>query len=96
MIILDLASETSPVYQNHQSFYGQPFIWCMLHNFGGTSELYGAVDRINKVSYIRYACCFITLRSFVTDMLQYSINKVIYFRYVVLQGHLQWTCYCVA
>uniref|UniRef100_A0A0B7BFH7 Alpha-N-acetylglucosaminidase n=1 Tax=Arion vulgaris TaxID=1028688 RepID=A0A0B7BFH7_9EUPU len=48
MIILDLASETSPVYQKHESFYGQPFIWCMLHNFGGTDELYGAVDSINK------------------------------------------------
>ncbi|BFY99944.1 hypothetical protein BsWGS_02985 [Bradybaena similaris] len=47
MIILDLASELSPVYQNHESFYGQPFIWCMLHNFGGTDELYGAVESIN-------------------------------------------------
>ncbi|CAG5128887.1 unnamed protein product [Candidula unifasciata] len=48
MIILDLASETSPVYQKHESFYGQPFIWCMLHNFGGTNELYGTVNSINN------------------------------------------------
>lgn len=53
MIILDLASEISPVYQNHESYYGQPFIWCMLHNFGGTDELYGAVESINTVNSLR-------------------------------------------
>lgn len=50
MIILDLCAESMPVYQRLQSFYGQPFIWCMLHNFGGTMELYGAVDSVNKVT----------------------------------------------
>ena len=49
MIILDLASETQPVFQKFESYYGQPFIWCMLHNFGGTMELYGAIDSINEV-----------------------------------------------
>ncbi|GFR64270.1 N-acetylglucosaminidase, alpha [Elysia marginata] len=48
MIILDLASEIEPVYQKFDSYYGQPFIWCMLHNFGGTMELYGAIDSINQ------------------------------------------------
>ncbi|XP_025109026.1 alpha-N-acetylglucosaminidase-like isoform X2 [Pomacea canaliculata] len=48
MIILDLFAELSPVYQRTESFYGQPFIWCMLHNFGGTMELYGALDNLNN------------------------------------------------
>ncbi|XP_059151841.1 alpha-N-acetylglucosaminidase-like isoform X1 [Physella acuta] len=47
MIVLDLDSENGPLYQKFESYYGQPFIWCMLHNFGGTMELYGAVDSIN-------------------------------------------------
>ncbi|BFY99943.1 hypothetical protein BsWGS_02983 [Bradybaena similaris] len=55
MIILDLCAETLPVYQRLQSFYGQPFIWCMLHNFGGTMELYGAVDSVNKGPFIARA-----------------------------------------
>ncbi|CAG5128828.1 unnamed protein product [Candidula unifasciata] len=55
MIILDLCAETLPVYQRVQSYYGQPFIWCMLHNFGGTMELYGAVDNINKGPFIARA-----------------------------------------
>ncbi|KAL4235880.1 hypothetical protein ACF0H5_004269 [Mactra antiquata] len=48
MIILDLFAEVLPVYSNTSSFYGQPFIWCMLHNFGGTMELYGVKDTVNE------------------------------------------------
>ncbi|XP_046550249.1 alpha-N-acetylglucosaminidase-like isoform X2 [Haliotis rubra] len=48
MIILDLISELDPIYSRTESYYGQPFIWCMLHNFGGTMELYGALDKVNK------------------------------------------------
>ncbi|XP_067677371.1 alpha-N-acetylglucosaminidase-like isoform X2 [Haliotis asinina] len=48
MIILDLISELYPIYSRTESYYGQPFIWCMLHNFGGTMELYGALDKVNK------------------------------------------------
>ena len=49
MIVLDLMAEIAPVYSRTNSFYGQPFIWCMLHNFGGTMELYGVIESINKV-----------------------------------------------
>nr|KAG5689260.1 hypothetical protein BaRGS_006380 [Batillaria attramentaria] len=47
MIVLDLIAELNPVFTRTESYYGQPFIWCMLHNFGGTMELYGAIDNIN-------------------------------------------------
>ncbi|XP_063816091.1 alpha-N-acetylglucosaminidase [Pseudophryne corroboree] len=47
MIVLDLFAETVPIYQSTESFYGQPFIWCMLHNFGGNHGLYGKVDSVN-------------------------------------------------
>ncbi|KAK3591261.1 hypothetical protein CHS0354_010626 [Potamilus streckersoni] len=48
MIVLDLFAEVLPVYNKTNSFYGQPFIWCMLHNFGGTMEFYGDVESINR------------------------------------------------
>ncbi|XP_073428428.1 alpha-N-acetylglucosaminidase [Dendrobates tinctorius] len=48
IIVLDLFAETSPVYQSSKSFFGQPFIWCMLHNFGGNHGLYGNVDTVNS------------------------------------------------
>ncbi|XP_070563330.1 alpha-N-acetylglucosaminidase-like isoform X2 [Ptychodera flava] len=48
MIVLDLFAEVRPVYQKANSFFGQPFIWCMLHNFGGNLGMYGAIDSVNK------------------------------------------------
>ncbi|KAG7226555.1 hypothetical protein INR49_003712 [Caranx melampygus] len=47
MIVLDLFAETEPIYSDTESFYGQPFIWCMLNNFGGNSGFFGTVESIN-------------------------------------------------
>lgn len=49
MLILDLQSEQKPYYNRTQSFYGQPFIWCMLHNFGATLGMHGSIDVLNEV-----------------------------------------------
>ena len=48
MIVLDLFAEVDPIWMETESFYGQPFIWCMLHNFGGNLGLYGTVERVMK------------------------------------------------
>lgn len=48
MIILDLWSETNPVWNRTQAYYGKPWIWNMLHNFGGNISLYG---RMRHVAY---------------------------------------------
>ena len=50
MIILDLYSEVVPQYQRLKSYYGQPYIWCMLHDFGGTLPLYGTIQSVNQVT----------------------------------------------
>lgn len=50
MIVLDLQSEQFPQYAKLKSYYGQPFIWCMLHNFGGTLGMFGSAPIINHVS----------------------------------------------
>jgi alpha-N-acetylglucosaminidase len=47
MIVLDLQSERSPQYQNLEQYFGQPFIWCMLHNFGGTLGMFGSSTMVN-------------------------------------------------
>ncbi|XP_021233744.1 alpha-N-acetylglucosaminidase [Numida meleagris] len=52
MIVLDLFAESKPVYEWTESFYGQPFIWCMLHNFGGNHGLFGAVEAINSGPFV--------------------------------------------
>ncbi|XP_065341007.1 alpha-N-acetylglucosaminidase [Cloeon dipterum] len=48
LMVLDLQSELSEQYSRLDSYFGQPFIWCMLHNFGGTLGLYGAAQRVNQ------------------------------------------------
>ncbi|KAL6251089.1 hypothetical protein RBB50_001297 [Rhinocladiella similis] len=46
MLILDLFSETQPQWQRLNSYYGKPWIWCQLHDFGGNNGLYGQVMNI--------------------------------------------------
>jgi len=41
MILLDLYSESHPVWNRTESYYGKPWIWNMLHNFGGNTSLWG-------------------------------------------------------
>ncbi|CAH1960019.1 unnamed protein product [Acanthoscelides obtectus] len=48
MIVLDLQSEQYPQYDRLDQYFGQPYIWCMLHNFGGTLGMYGSFDIINQ------------------------------------------------
>lgn len=45
--MLDLQSEQHPQYNRTKSFYGQPFVWCMLHNFGGTLGMHGSIRMVN-------------------------------------------------
>ncbi|XP_070164978.1 alpha-N-acetylglucosaminidase isoform X3 [Polyergus mexicanus] len=51
MLILDLQSEQFPQYSRLNSYYGQPFIWCMLHNFGGTLGMFGSAEIINQRTF---------------------------------------------
>lgn len=48
ILVLDLQAEQYPQYTGTMSFFGQPFIWCMLHNFGGTLGMHGALDFVNE------------------------------------------------
>lgn len=48
MIILDLWSENYPVWNRTEAYYGKPWIWNMLHNFGGNISLYGRMDEVAK------------------------------------------------
>ena len=46
MLLLDLATEIEPVWKRTQAFYGKPWIWNMLHNFGGNISLFGRMDGV--------------------------------------------------
>jgi alpha-N-acetylglucosaminidase len=46
MIILDLWSERHPVWNRTNAYYGKPWIWCMLHNFGQNINMSGNVTSV--------------------------------------------------
>jgi alpha-N-acetylglucosaminidase len=46
MLLLDLFCDKSPVWKLTESFYGKPWAWCIVHNFGGTPAMFGKLDTI--------------------------------------------------
>jgi len=46
MIILDLFAEVQPIWKQTEAFYGKPWIWNMLNNFGGNTNLYGHIEDV--------------------------------------------------
>ncbi len=51
VLVLDSASTTSPQYPRLNSYFGRPFVYCMLHNYGGTMGLYGKSETVNHQPY---------------------------------------------
>lgn len=46
MLVLDLICEAHPTWRTTEAFCGQPWVWCILQNFGGTVSLHGGIDRM--------------------------------------------------
>eukprot|EP00878_Enallax_costatus_P008649 GHUV01009043.1.p1 GENE.GHUV01009043.1~~GHUV01009043.1.p1 ORF type:complete len:568 (+),score=214.58 GHUV01009043.1:1068-2771(+) len=46
LVLLDLFADEHPVWTRTSALYGHPFIWCMLHNFGGNNAMYGALPSV--------------------------------------------------
>lgn len=46
MLILDLWSERHPVWNRTEAYYGKPWVWCMLHNFGQNINMSGNLTSV--------------------------------------------------
>ena len=46
MLLLDLWTEKFPVWSKINAYYGKPWIWNMLNNFGGNNVVHGLMDSI--------------------------------------------------
>ena len=46
-ILLDYYCERTEVWQRTNKYFGVPYIWCYLGNFGGNSRLAGNIDTVN-------------------------------------------------
>jgi len=47
-LLLDYYCERMEVWRQTESYYGVPFIWCYLGNFGGNTYLAGNIDEVNQ------------------------------------------------
>jgi alpha-N-acetylglucosaminidase len=45
-LILDLYGETSPQWSRREGFYGHPWVWNIISNFGGNVSLYGSLQKV--------------------------------------------------
>ncbi len=48
MILLDYFVEYKELWKRTEAFFGQPYIWCYLGNFGGSTSIIGDLDEIDK------------------------------------------------
>jgi alpha-N-acetylglucosaminidase len=48
MELIDYVCENQEIFRSTKSFYGAPFIWSYLGNFGGNTHLVGPVNKINQ------------------------------------------------
>lgn len=46
MIILDYFAEKEEVWRNTEAWYGAPYIWCYLGNFGGNTEMAAPIKEV--------------------------------------------------
>ncbi len=46
MLVLDLWGDRHPVWRQREAFYGKPWIWNVLYNFGGKTSLNGDLPKI--------------------------------------------------
>ncbi len=46
LLALDLYCENTPVWSKTEAFYGKPWIWSVIQNFGGTVSLHGDLPRM--------------------------------------------------
>ena len=48
MTMLDYYCEYKEMWRDHEGFYGQPFIWCYLGNFGGNTNVQGRIKEAGE------------------------------------------------
>ena len=48
MLLIDYVCEKEEIYKTTDAFYGAPFLWDYLGNFGGNTQIVGPLNKINR------------------------------------------------
>lgn len=53
MLLLDYYCENTEVWKQTESYFGQPYLWCYLGNFGGNTMLSGNIQEVrDRIDYV--------------------------------------------
>ena len=52
VLVIDTASTSDEQFSRLDSYFGRPFVFCMLQNYGGINSLYGESEVINSLPYV--------------------------------------------
>ncbi|WP_374693739.1 alpha-N-acetylglucosaminidase TIM-barrel domain-containing protein [Bacteroides thetaiotaomicron] len=47
LILLDYYCDSTEIWRNTEMYYGKPYMWCYLGNFGGNSMMVGNLDDVD-------------------------------------------------
>ena len=47
LILLDYYCDSTEIWRETEKYYGKPYVWCYLGNFGGNSMMVGNLDDVN-------------------------------------------------
>ncbi len=79
MVVLDLFCEAAPVWDKTEAFHGKPWVWCIIHNFGGRVGLYGGLPQIlHNLNSARTSSARGDLRGVGLIMEGFGYNPVVY------------------
>ncbi len=79
MVVLDLYCEAAPVWDKTEAFHGKPWVWCIIHNYGGRVGLYGGLPQIlNNLHTARTSSQRGDLRGVGLIMEGFGYNPVVY------------------
>ena len=48
LILLDYYCDSTEIWRNTEKYYGKPYMWCYLGNFGGNSMMVGNLDDVDS------------------------------------------------
>ncbi|KAF8526176.1 alpha-N-acetylglucosaminidase [Hysterangium stoloniferum] len=48
LLILDLYTEAQPQWQRTSSYFGRPWVWCALHDYGGNKGFEAPIEALNS------------------------------------------------
>lgn len=78
MVLLDYFCENDAMWQHTDSFFGQPFIWCYLGNFGGNTMVCAPLKNLGKLIDKAYTSAGKSFQGIGATLEGFGVNQFAY------------------